>query len=325
MVPPVLTVTLIFCPGFKLVTPTAAFDPDGFGTTFTGSLLVTLNPFFEAVGLGDALLVTFGEGVELFGEEVLPSMMVTFIFCPGFRFSIPTFAEDPVAFGLMASFLVGEGAGLGVTFGDGEDFGDGLVIGFGVTIGFGITDGLGEGVGEGVGLGFPEGVGEGVGVGLGFPEGVGEGVGVGLGDGDGEGVGLIGADSPPLGAGAVGVVETFVTCSGMIGSEGRDGEDSPTDVTVVTVNVYGSPFVSELKRIGEEVTDRVSPVSTTVMMYPVIAAPLPVAPLNSKFTLLFPGVPVTTVGALGVPAGVPTIPFELAPRPTPFSAATVNV
>jgi hypothetical protein len=111
----------------------------------------------------------------------------------------------------------------------------------------------------------------------------------------------------------------------MMGSEGRDGEDSPTDVTVVTVNVYGSPFVSEPKRTGEEVTDRVSPVSTTVMMYPVISAPLPVAPLNSRFTLLFPGVPVTTVGAFGVPAGVPTIPFELAPRPTPFSAATVNV
>ena len=270
MVPPVLTVTLIFCPGFKLVTPTAAFDPDGFGTTFTGSLLVTLNPFFEAVGLGDALLVTFGEGVELFGEEVLPSTMVTFIFCPGFRFSIPTFAEDPVAFGLMASFLVGEGAGLGVTFGDGEDFGDGLVIGFGVTIGFGITDGLGDGDGEGVGLGFPEGVGEGVGVGLGFPEGVGEGVGVGVGlgdgDGDGEGVGLIGADSPPLGAGAVGVVETFVTCSGFTAADGKEGDDSPTDVTVVTVNVYGSPFMRLEMRTGDDVTLLVSPVSTTVTM-----------------------------------------------------------
>ena len=54
-------------------------------------------------------------------------------------------------------------------------------------------------------------------------------------------------------------------------------------------------------------------------------APFPVAPLNSIFTFLFPGVPVTTVGAVGMPAGVTAIPFEFAPLPTEFSAATVKV
>ena len=61
------------------------------------------------------------------------------------------------------------------------------------------------------------------------------------------------------------------------------------------------------------------------MIYPVIAAPFPVAPLNVIVTLLFPGVPLITVGAVGVPAGVATTPVEFAPLPTPFSAATVNV
>jgi len=91
------------------------------------------------------------------------------------------------------------------------------------------------------------------------------------------------------------------------------------------VKVYGSPFVSDPKRRGEDEAVLVSPVSTTVMMYPVIAAPLPVAPLNSTVTALFPGVPDTTVGGFGIPAGVTDAPLEFAPRPTAFSAATVNV
>ena len=198
----------------------------------------------------------------------------------------------------------------------------------GVGAGVGLTEGVGAGVGLVEGSGAGVGLVEGSGAGVGLVEGSGAGVGLVEGSGAGVGAGDTGElppDTGALAAGEFGAEEIFAPCSGMMGSEGRDGEDSPTDVTVVTVNVYGSPFVSEPKRTGEEVTDRVSPVSTTVMMYPVIAAPLPVAPLNSKFTLLFPGVPVTTVGAFGVPAGVPTIPFELAPRPTPFSAATVNV
>ena len=212
--------------------------------------------------------------------------------------------------------------------GDAEDFGFGLEgedgFGFGVSFGVGFGFGFGFGVGVGFGVGFGVASGFVSDVGVGFADGSSVGVGFGVGFGVGA-TGEAPPDTGPLGAGELEPDERFVTCSGITASEGKDGKDSPTDVTVLTVNVYGSPFVSDPKRNGEEVTDLVSPVSTTVMMYPVIAAPLPVAPLNSRLTLLFPGVPVTTVGAFGVPAGVPTIPFELAPRPTPFSAATVNV
>ena len=49
------------------------------------------------------------------------------------------------------------------------------------------------------------------------------------------------------------------------------------------------------------------------MMYPVIGAPFPVAPLNCRFAPLFAGVPLMVVGAVGVPAGVADIAFEPAP------------
>lgn len=209
MVPPVLTVTLIFCPGFKLLTPTAAFEPAGFGMTLTGSFVVTLNPFFGAGGAGVVLLVDFGEGSEF------PSTTVTLIFCPGFKFSIPIFEDEPVAFGMIVTCLLGVGVGLGVAFGDAEGFGVALTVGFGVTDGFG--DGNGDGFAVGVGDGEAEGDGVGltVGVGVGAGEAVadGEGVGVGLalGDGVGVGVGEIGAEPPAIGAGALGLAETFVT------------------------------------------------------------------------------------------------------------------
>ena len=304
--------------------PMPAELPDGFGTTFTGALLFVFDPLAE--GFGVALGVTFGVALTL-GED-LPSTTVTLIFCPGNKFSIliaPFDLSVPVLGGLIArGFFVEFGVGVEEDSGLGLAGEDGFGEGFGVGFGVGLTEGVGDGVGfiegSGAGVGFIEGSGAGVG----FIEGSGAGVGFIEGSGAGA-TGKPPPDAGALGAGELGAEEIFAPCSGVIGSEGSDGEDSPTDVTVVTVNVYGSPFVSDPKRIGEEVTDRVSPVSTTVMMYPVIAAPLPVAPLNSRFTLLFPGVPVTTVGALGVPAGVPTIPFELAPRPTPFSAATVNV
>ena len=67
------------------------------------------------------------------------------------------------------------------------------------------------------------------------------------------------------------------------------------------------------KRYGEDVAVLVSPVSTTVTMYPVIVAPLPVAPLNCRLAPLFAGVPLIVVGAVGVPAGVTDIAFEPAP------------
>jgi hypothetical protein len=51
-------VTLIFCPGLRFVIPTAAFDPEGVGTTLTGSLVVTLKVF--GVGFGVGFGETFG-------------------------------------------------------------------------------------------------------------------------------------------------------------------------------------------------------------------------------------------------------------------------
>jgi hypothetical protein len=308
--------------------PMPAELPDGFGTTFTGALLFVFDPLAE--GFGVALGVIFGIafGVALTLGEGFPSTTVTLIFCPGNKFSIfiaPFDLSVPVLGGLIArGFFVGFGVGVDEDFGLGLAGEDGIGEGFGVGFGVGLTEGVGDGVGFTVGTGVGAGLAESSGSGLGLVEGSGFGAGVGAGVGAGA-TGEVPPETGALGAGELGAEEIFAPCSGVIGSEGRDGEDSPTDVTVVTVNVYGSPFVSDPKRIGEEVTVLVSPVSTIVTMYPVIAAPLPVAPLNSRFTLLFPGVPVTTVGAFGVPAGVPTIPFELAPRPTPFSAATVNV
>jgi hypothetical protein len=77
-------VTLIFCPGFKLLIPNPAELPDGLGITLIGSLLVTLKLFAEGNGDGFAFAVALGlaDGV---GRD-FPSTIVTFIFCPGTRF-----------------------------------------------------------------------------------------------------------------------------------------------------------------------------------------------------------------------------------------------
>jgi hypothetical protein len=83
-------VTLIFCPGFRLLMPTPAELPDGLGTTFTGALLVVLKP--PAEGFGDAFVVAFGLallvvfGVALALGREFPSTIVTLIFCPGNKF-----------------------------------------------------------------------------------------------------------------------------------------------------------------------------------------------------------------------------------------------
>jgi hypothetical protein len=235
-------VTLIFCPGFRLLIPTPAELPDGFGTTFTGASLFVFDPLAE--GFGVALGVTFGVALTL-GDD-LPSTTVTLIFCPGNKFSIfiaPFDLSVPVLGGLIARGFFLE-FGVGVE----EDFGLGLAgeDGFGEGFGVGLTEGVGDGVGltEGVGDGVGFTVGTGVGVGLaessGFEVGLVEGSGVGAGVASGVGAGTTG-EAPPdigaLGAGELGADETLFTCSGVIGSEGSDGEDSPTDVTVVTVNV----------------------------------------------------------------------------------------
>ncbi len=215
--------TLIFCPGFKFSIPTAAFVPEGFGTTFTGALVVVLNPFFVAPGLGVALLVVFGDGVADFEFDGIdfPSITVTLIFCPGFKFSMPTFDEESVVFGLIVTFLLEVGVGMGDAFGEGEVFGAALSVGFGEAAGFSVTEGLGDGAGEGdfvadgegdgAGEGFAVGVGDALGLGVGVTEGEGDGVGVGV----GVGVGASGTEPPPLGAGELGLGETFATCSGI--------------------------------------------------------------------------------------------------------------
>ena len=209
--------TLIFCPGFKFSIPTAAFVPEGFGTTFTGSLVVVLNPFFVAPGLGVALLVVFGDGVADFEFDGIdfPSITVTLIFCPGFKFSMPTFDEESVVFGLIVTFLLEVGVGIGDAFGEGEVIGAALSVGFGEAAGFSVTEGLGDGAGEGDFVADGEGVGEGLTVGDGDALGLGVGVTEGEGDGVGVGVGASGNEPPPLGAGELGLGERFATCSGI--------------------------------------------------------------------------------------------------------------
>ncbi len=141
-----------------------------------------------------------------------------------------------------------------------------------------VTDGLGVGFTLGATVGLADGLGvgftEGFGVGVGFGETEGEGVGVGVGDADGDGVGegvgvgvtTAGADPPPEdGGGDDGV--RYETCSGVTGAEALDGDDGATEVTAVTVNVYGVPLVRPYAVIGDEVPVKVSPVSSTVTMY----------------------------------------------------------
>ncbi len=76
--------TLIFCPGFKLLIPNFADDPDGFGTILIGALL------FTGVAFEAGLLVAFGvaTGFDLLlalavGRAdviTVPSFTVTLIF-----------------------------------------------------------------------------------------------------------------------------------------------------------------------------------------------------------------------------------------------------
>ncbi len=92
--------TLIFCPGLKFSIPTFAFVPEGFGTTLTGFFVVTLKLLLEGFGVGFTVALDDGLAVA-FGVATSPSLMVTLIFCPGFKLSIPTFALSPDAEGLI--------------------------------------------------------------------------------------------------------------------------------------------------------------------------------------------------------------------------------
>jgi hypothetical protein len=256
-------VTLIFCPGLRFVIPISADEPDGFGTTLSGAAGFVVGDLegagfafgdFEDAGFADEDF----EGAGFFS----PSLRITLIFCPGFKFSTPTPGVEPFVDGLIRTDLVGEGVGCGCAVldgvGEGVGFTEGLGVGF--TDGFGVVVGLGLTVGVGEGFGDTEGVG--VTVGSGVTGTVGVEVSVG------DGVTTAGTPPPPNeGAGLDGVGlegARYVTCSGVTGSEGSDAADGPTDVTVVTVNVYGVPFVRPLTVIGEDVPVTVSPVSTTV-------------------------------------------------------------
>jgi hypothetical protein len=218
LVPPVLTVTLIFCPGLRLLMPTPAELPDGLGTTFTGALADDLEPvvdgfgvaltFIGALGVGSVLAFALGSG--------LPSITDTLIFCPGSKFS--TLIE---LFELSAPFFGGVIAnGFLVAIGEGETDGFGVEAGFGVGLGDGLAVGVGFGVGSGVGFGVGSGVGFGVGSGVGF--GVGPPVTGALGDGalgDGAlGDGALGDGA--LGDGALGATDTLAVCSGTTAAEG---------------------------------------------------------------------------------------------------------
>ena len=79
-------VTLIFCPGFKLLIPNPAELPEGLGTTFTGFSLVTLKLFAEGSGDGFACEVALEVAIGVGVGSDFPSTIVTLIFCPGIRF-----------------------------------------------------------------------------------------------------------------------------------------------------------------------------------------------------------------------------------------------
>ena len=69
--------TLIFCPGLRLLTPNFADEPDGFGTILIGALLVAFGVELGfALGFGVIVALVDGRG------EVItsPSLTVTLIF-----------------------------------------------------------------------------------------------------------------------------------------------------------------------------------------------------------------------------------------------------
>jgi hypothetical protein len=172
-----------------------------------------------------------GFGVGLGVAKRFFSLTVTLIFCPGFKFSRPNFAPEPDVDGLMAS-------GFGVGFADG--FGVGFADGFGV----GFADGFGVGFADGFGVGFGAGFTGFSGVlGLSGDCAVDVSVGGTLGvtgfgvmavevSEVGKVIGVIGAGTELLGA-----ATTRKICSGITGALICEGADTPTEVTVATVNV----------------------------------------------------------------------------------------
>jgi hypothetical protein len=200
-------VTLIFCPGLRLLTPKPAEFPEGFGFTFVGAFDVTLNGLNVGFGVGLAVDFDFVVGFAL-GRE-LPSTTVTLIFWPGLMLFTVTelFAEPFVVFGgaISSGFFTGEGLADGVVLGVEVGVAEGFGVAFGEVVGFGVEVGLG--LADGEGFGVLDGVGDGVGFAEGDDDGEGEAEGVALGVGVGDGVTTgVGTDGPTGADGAEGGV-----------------------------------------------------------------------------------------------------------------------
>ena len=134
--------------------------------------LARLPSVFGEISTTDSL---FFAGAGLFIVADLPCVIVTLIFCPGFKLLIATEALLSPTFGAISSGLA--------TVDDADGFGDGFadalgeLTGVGFTVGFtvGLLDGAGAGVTgagfDGETLGDGEEIGVGFGVGVGFTAG----------------------------------------------------------------------------------------------------------------------------------------------------------
>ena len=114
--------------------------------------------------------------------------------------------------------------------------------------------------------------------------------------------------------------------SGVTPLELLEALDVPTPFVAVTVNVYVVPFVKPVTTIGLCDPVAIIPSGDDVTVYEVIADPLRPAPLKATVARESPGVAVTEVGAVGVPAGVTAEDaVDASEFPTEFTATTVKV
>jgi len=130
--------------------------------------LARLPSVFGEISTTDSL---FFAGAGLFIVADLPCVIVTLIFCPGFKLLIATEALLSPTFGAISSGL----ATVDDADGFGDGFGDGFADALGELTGVGFTVGLLDGAGAGVtGAGFDgETLGDGEEIGVGFGVGVG--------------------------------------------------------------------------------------------------------------------------------------------------------
>jgi hypothetical protein len=114
--------------------------------------------------------------------------------------------------------------------------------------------------------------------------------------------------------------------SGITELEAVEAVEVPMALVAVTVNVYVVPFVKPVTTIGLCDPVAIIPSGDDVTVYEVIADPLRPAPLKATVARESPGVAVTEVGAVGIPAGVTADDAVDANEfPTELTATTVNV